>query len=144
MTMMTQETGNSGDLDGDDGGDDDDDEDSDGGRGGLIPGTMTFSNNLWKPPNNDVDLGQSGDASENHAPPTEPMLTQDDNINERPTRQRQLTERARLVAQDNDPDNLIGFYYRKRQRSPAPDQNLQKRSRCEAIALVSTFLGSLR
>ena len=63
---------------------------------------------------NDVDLDQSGDASENHSPPTEPMLTQDDDINERPTRQQQLTERARLAAQDNDPDNLIGFHYRKR------------------------------
>ena len=92
---------------------------------------------------NDVDLDQSGDASENYAPPTESMLTQDDNINERPTGQRQLTERALLAAQDNDQDNLIGFHYRKRQRSPAPDQNIQKRSRCEAIALVSTFLGYL-
>ena len=52
MAMMSQETGNSGDIDGDDGGDDDDDDDCDGGPGGLMTGTLTSSNNTWKPPNN--------------------------------------------------------------------------------------------
>ena len=81
MAMMSQETGNSGDLDGDDGGDDDDDDDNDDSDGGLMPWTMTFSKKPAEAPeqqvappdsDNDVDLDQPGDASENHARPLSP------------------------------------------------------------------------
>ena len=66
----------------------------------------------------------SSDEDETPPPPRTPTYTE-----QRPGRSRQLTEKARLVADDFDSDNLIGRHYRKRQRSPAQTQNTGKRNK---------------
>ena len=87
--------------------------------------------------NHDNEPDQSVDAHDPATPPIE--MTDFSNEYNRPLRRSRLTERARLAADDFDSDNLVGRYYRKRQRSAIPNQDIQKRARCEAIVLVSTF-----